>query len=92
MEKKYCKKCPVHGMCGINGGCILDHELFRDLNKHDLKAMISLQRSSWDREKKIIELLQERKPPKVNRGQINHYYQKLKMKKVDLDKKSRKRA
>lgn len=71
-------------MCTVNGGCIVEHELFTGV-KQSIVLQITMTTPA-KREAKIIELLSAIKPPKVHGHHIRRFGEFKKKRKINLDK------
>lgn len=77
-------KCPMKEDCAITG-CLLSNPLIVDQSK-EIYEILKLIESKKKRIKYVINLFQEKRPPKINRRQIDRYFLLRKHKGIDLDK------
>lgn len=82
-------KCKYSMCCAGNYcslfGCLMFHHLIEDRSKEVYEELHSIG-SNKRRMKRVINLFQEREPPKIRKDQIDRYYKTLKDTGIDIDK------
>lgn len=84
MSKCKYSLCPVGLYCKILD-CLMFHPLIEDRSKEVYEELHSIG-SNRKRMKRVINLFQEREPPKIRKDQIDLYYKTLRDTGIDIDK------